>query len=253
MKILITGGRGYVAQSIFSALKTEYEITSITRDDFDLTNLEATSNWFKDKHFDILIHTAIVGGNRLKPEDKSILEQNLQMWRNLLANQSHFKQLIQFGSGAEIYAKDTPYGLSKHVINESIKDKPNFINLRIFAVFDNNELDRRFIKSNIKRYINKEPIIIHQDKYMDFFFMEDLISLVKFSILNPTISPINCCYDKKYKLSDIALIINNLADYKVPIEIQSEELGKPYTGAAADLGIELKGLECGIKKMYNEY
>jgi len=253
MKILITGGRGYIAQSIFNTLKSEYEITSITRDDFDLTDLEATSNWFQDKYFDVLIHTAIVGGNRLNPEDESILKQNLQMWRNLLANQSHFKQLIQFGSGAEIYAQDTPYGLSKHVINESIKDKPNFTNLRIFAVFDKNELDRRFIKSNIKRYINKEPIIIHQDKYMDFFFMEDLISLVKFSILNPTISPINCCYDKKYKLSDIALIINNLSDHKVPIHLQSTKQGTPYTGAFTDLGIELKGLKYGIKKTYNEY
>ena len=121
MKILITGGRGYIAQSIFNTLKSEYEITSITRDDFDLTDLEATSNWFQDKYFDVLIHTAIVGGNRLNPEDESILKQNLQMWRNLLANQSHFKQLIQFGSGAEIYAQDTPYGLSKHIINESIK------------------------------------------------------------------------------------------------------------------------------------
>ena len=30
------------------------------------------------------------------------------------------------------------------------------------------------IKNNIKKYINKENIIIHQDKYMDFFYINDL-------------------------------------------------------------------------------
>lgn len=250
MKILITGGNGYVAQSIYDVLKNEHDVALITRQDFDLTDTKSTNQWFQDKHFDLLIHTAVVGGNRLNPEDESIIKSNLQMWRNLLYNQSSFAQLIQFGSGAELYAKDTPYGLSKSVIAESIKTKSNFTNIRIFAVFDKNELDRRFIKANIQRYINKESIIIHQDKYMDFLYMDDLISIIKFSILHPTVNLINCCYQEKYKLSDIANIINSLSTYKVPIKIHSEELAPPYTGAYADLGINFIGLEEGIKKVY---
>jgi len=146
-RVLITGGSGYIAQSVYNALKIEHEITLITRNDFDLTDSNSTTNWFQNKYFDILIHTAITGGNRLKTEDEDILKQNLQMWDNLLVNKSHFTQLIHFGSGAELYARDTPYGLSKHIINESIKNKLNFINLRVFAVFDKNESDRRFITS----------------------------------------------------------------------------------------------------------
>ena len=251
-RVLITGGSGYIAQSVYNALKIEHEITLITRNDFDLTDSNSTTNWFQNKYFDILIHTAITGGNRLKTEDEDILKQNLQMWDNLLVNKSHFTQLIHFGSGAELYARDTPYGLSKHIINESIKNKLNFINLRVFAVFDKNESDRRFITPNIKRYIHQEPIIIHQDKYMDFIYMEDLISIIKFSILHPTISPINCCYKEKYKLSDIANIINNLSNYQVPIEIHSKGLTNPYIGVFADLGIEYVGLKQAIKNIYNE-
>jgi nucleoside-diphosphate-sugar epimerase len=250
--ILITGGKGYIAQAIFNALKDEYNITLLSRDDFDLTNPEATNQWFTGRQFDILIHTAVVGGNRLNSEDDTIVKSNLQMWENLLANNSHYNQLIHFGSGAELYAKDTPYGLSKSIIAESIKTKPNFINLRIFAVFDKNELDRRFITPNIKRYINKESITIHQDKMMDFIYMEDLISIIKFSILHPTISPINCSYKEKYKLSDIANLINNLSNYKVSIEIHSKESTPSYTGAYTDLGIQFIGLEQAIKNIYNE-
>ena len=87
---------------------------------------------------------------------------------------------------------------------------------------------------------------------MDFIYMEDLISIIKFSILHPTISPINCSYKEKYRLSDIANLINNLSDYKVPIKIYSQELAPSYTGAYTDLGIQFIGLEQAIKNIYNE-
>jgi hypothetical protein len=43
-------------------------------------------------------------------------------------------------------------------------------------------IDDIFIKANILRYIKKEPIQIHENKCMDFFYMEDLISVVKYYI-----------------------------------------------------------------------
>jgi nucleoside-diphosphate-sugar epimerase len=257
MTILITGGKGYIAQAIYNALKEEHKITLLTRDDFDLTDSLSVSNWFSDKFFDLVIHTATVGGNRLKKEDQIILNQNLQMWDNLVKNKSHFNNLIHFGSGAEIYAVDTPYGLSKHLINESLKNYSSFTNIRIFAIFDSNELERRFIKSSIKHYINKEPIIIHQNKFMDFFYMEDLISLIKFIILHPEVDLIECCYPQRYSLLDIANLINDLSNYKVPIQIETPSLGTNYTGTYTDFKIKFKGLEKGIIETYyklqNEY
>ncbi len=252
VRILITGGNGYIAQAIYASLKNEHNITLITRKDFDLTDSELTNQWFKDKYFDVVIHTAVVGGNRLKPEDKTITEFNLKMWDNLLNNRSHFSQLIHFGSGAELYMQDTPYGMSKHIIAENVKKESNFTNLRIFAVFDENELERRFIISNIRRYINKEPMIIHQDKFMDFIYMDDLVSLIKFSILHPSINLIDCCYQEKHKLSDIAKMINNLSDYQVSIEISSKELASSYTGIYSELGIKFIGLEKAIKQIYEK-
>jgi nucleoside-diphosphate-sugar epimerase len=252
MNILITGGKGYIAQSLYSALKNEYNVISISRDNFDLTDSHSTHQFFENKYFDIIIHTAVIGGNRLSSDTEFVKFQNLKMWENIINNKSHFNRLIHFGSGAELYMLDTPYGLSKYLIAERIKEESNFTNLRIFAVFDKNELERRFITSNIKRYINKESIIIHQDKFMDFIFMEDLVSLIKFSILQPSVKLLDCCYEKKYKLSDIAKIINNLSDYQVPIEIQSEGLASSYIGNYEELEIKFIGLENSIKKTYHE-
>ena len=247
MNILITGGNGYVAKSLYKALKDKYEITSLTRQDFDLADAKETIQWFNDKEFDIVIHTAIVGGSRLKQENNSILNQNLQMYYNLLACKDKYKKFINFGSGAELFTKHTPYSLSKYIIKESIKELDNFYN-----IFDENEWDTRFIKANIKRYINKEPMVIFENKLMSFFYMKDLISLVEFYILNNNLSKeIDCSYSDMYKLSDIAKIINSLDDYKVNIKIEQDRLATSYCGLTNTL-LEFIGLENGIKEIYTK-
>ena len=162
--ILITGGSGYVAQSLFNYLKFDNKITLLTRKELDLTNSIQTNNWFKDKHFDCVLHTAITGGNRTVIDTSDTLDNNLLIYYNLLRNQDHFTKFINFGSGAELYSNNTPYGLSKFVIYKSILEKHNFFNIRIFATFDENETSRRFIKSNILRYINGESLLIHKNK-----------------------------------------------------------------------------------------
>lgn len=255
MKILITGGNGYIAKSLSKALGNEYDITSITKQDFDLTNKEATDKWFQNKYFDVIIHTAIKGGSRLKQENENDFYQNLQMFYNLYYNKHCFDKLIHFGSGAELGDPSDPYGLSKRIINDVIKYEYGFFNLRIFAVFDENELNTRFIKANIKRYINKEEIIIHQNKYMDFFYMGDLIALVnKYITGNPHTSlakVTECSYREKYTLFDVANLINNLDDYKVPIKVLDSTKGSDYIGNTTP-NLKSVGLEQGIKQTYNK-
>ena len=95
MKVLITGGNGYIAKSIYNALYKFYDIISITRKDFDLEDTKTVNHWFKDKAFDIVIHTAIKGGSRLKSEDQSVIDSNLKMFDNLLINKDKFRQLVK--------------------------------------------------------------------------------------------------------------------------------------------------------------
>jgi len=254
MKILITGKTGYIAKSIYSYLKSKYEITAVGRTDFDLTDSQATLEYFSDKYFDVVIHCAVSGGSRLKQESWNDLDDNLKMYYNLLNCKSKFSKLIHFGSGAETNAPETPYGLSKRVIANSISEQDNFYNIRIFGVFDENEWETRFIKANIKRYINKEPIIIHRDRYMDFFYMKDLVSLVEFYILNRDVDKqIDCSYITVCKLSDIANMINKLSDYKVDTVIERKEMDKPYIGTFSGIVLnDFTGLERGIKEVYNK-
>lgn len=252
MKILITGGGGYIAKSLYNSLKNKYNITCITRQDFDLANFSETLKYFSNKCFDIVIHCAVSGGSRLKQETWKDMDNNIKMYYNLLSCKDKFTKLIHFGSGAETNAPESPYGLSKRVIANSILEQENFYNIKIFAVFDENELDTRFIKGNIKRYINKEPIIIHQDKWMDFFYIKDLISLVDYYINNDNMpKQIDCSYTGLYKLSEIANMVNELDEHKVDINIENKGMAFSYYGISNVL-IDFIGLEQGIKEVYNK-
>lgn len=252
MKILITGGNGYVAQSLYNAFKDKYDITLITKKDFDLTDSFETLKFFSNKTFDVVIHTAIVGGSRLKLEDSSILDNNLKMYYNLLTHRNQYNKFINFGSGAED-SLNTPYGLSKFIINQSFKDKPNFYNLRIYGVFDENEWETRFIKTCIKKYISNKPMEIYQNKYRDFFYMKDLVSLVELYILNDNLpKEIDCTYCKSKTLYHITEIINHLNGHQVKIKINNSDIGTEYIGKFTDLGINYIGLENGIKETYNK-
>jgi len=250
MNILITGGNGYIAKSLYNALKDQYEITPITRKHFDLTDYQETRKWFKTK-YDVVIHTAAVGGTRLQPDAETVLQDNLIMYNNLCANKDRFKKLISFGSGAELFNPKSYYGMSKRSIASSIQETPNFYNLRIFATFDENELDTRFIKANILKYLKKQPMIIHTDKIMDFFYMKDLINLTDYYIKNNVLKKeINCCYEYKYTLSNIANIINQSSTYTVPIVIENKGKLDFYCGEYSQLPIKTIGMVTGIKNTF---
>jgi len=254
MKILITGKNGYIATGLHNGLKDKYDIERIGRDDFDLTNIESTNNYFKDKYFDVVIHTAMEGGSRLKTDSVDVLDNNIKMYYNLLANKSHYTKFITFGSGAEFHSSESLYGLSKQVISKSIIDKSNFYNLRIYGAFDENESNTRFIKSNIKRYINNQPMEIHHNKLFDFFYMEDLISLVSYYIDNDDLKKdIDCCYNDKHSLYRIAELINKLNN-KPPVDVITKVLfgNEHYIGKPLNVPIKLIGLEEGIKRVYNK-
>ena len=252
MKVLITGGNGYIGKTLTEKLNKYYDVHSVSRDDFDLTDSHSVNAWFEGKNFDVVLHTAISGGSRLKQDSFDVVDENLMMYYNLHSNRDRFDRLINFASGAEIHNPDSPYGRSKKLVHDSVLNTHNFYNLRIYGLFDENELDTRFIKSNILRYIKKEPLVVHTNKVMDFFYMRDLVYLVRYYINSDApVSDASCVYKEKFTLVHIAELINQLDTYEVPIHV--ENMGKLGTAYCAKDKIppgELIGLRRGIEQTY---
>ena len=255
MRILITGANGYIGKTLHNALRDTHFVTAISRAGFNLLDTTAMSKFFESKHhFDVVIHCAAAGAANPREEKWDIMDNNLRMYYNLLQFRKHYTRLIHFGSGAETYLPSTPYGYSKKVIAKSILNQDNFYNIKIFGVFDENELDTRFIKANILRYINKEPMQIHENKFMDFFYMQDLIKVVNYYISEKEPpKEYDCVYfEGSPTLTQLSLMINDLDEHKVKIFVGNPD-GDSYTSKyRTELPIEFIGLEEGIKNVYNK-
>jgi nucleoside-diphosphate-sugar epimerase len=271
MKILITGADSFIGKSLIELLsKEKYQIVAKNHKELDLLNFDKLRDFFEEeKYFDFIIHTAAVGGRRYDPDTPRIFYENVQMFDNLIQFKKRYKRIITFGSGAEFdsphSAKESDlnenfilnyYGNSKKYITNKVRklDLPVVI-LRLFGCCGKYESELGFIKSNIKRYKNNQPIIIHQNKWMDFIYINHLAIIIEI-ILNSNRKIENGDYNVVYKdkntLVQVANMINNLGDYKVPIRIEELGVGNSYTGEDTSRWFQVLNLEDGIKEMYND-
>jgi len=269
MKILITGGNGNIAKMIKNNLSLpNYEITNLSRNDLNVLNQFDIEKYLNENTFDILVHTAILGGRRTKEENGDVTHNNLIMLENLLKFADRFKMIINFDSAAiydrssdilnrketDIYTIPTDYyGFSKYVIYQRSLQYNNMYNFRIFNIFHKNEEHDRFIKSCFNAKKNNTQITIFEDKYFDFVYEDDFVKIIKYYFDNAEnreklIKTINICYEKKYKLSEIAnLIINDSTNITI---LDSTSLNKNYSGddtLLRSLNIDLLGLENSLK------
>jgi len=270
MNILVTGKNGFLATELRDLFRPlPHDVMFMGREDLNLLEEAEVDSFLKDRHFDVLIHTAILGGGRNVEDDSSDFYHNTLMFLNLLKHIASFNKFINLDSGASFdrredinkcsehdLMKSIPtdfYGMSKLVGSLLGKAFPNFINLRIFACFGPKETEGRFIKRSIRRYLDNKSIEVFEEKCVDFFYVKDLFKTLLYVMRNDVENrDINLCYDKKYKLSEVAAIINQLGKHKVPVI--TGEPAYNYTGspeALAALNLPLGGLKSGIEDMYS--
>jgi nucleoside-diphosphate-sugar epimerase len=269
VRILITGGNGNLSKIIKNHLSNEYEITSLSRNEIDISNYKEVEEYFsKNCNFDVLIHTAIIGGRRTKEENYDVVYKNLLMFENMVKFAHLFKLIINFDSGA-IYDRETDiynrteddlltipsdyYGFSKYLVYKRSLSYDNVFNFRIFNVFHTNEESDRFIKSCFISKINNTSVKIFQDKYFDFIYEDDFIKIVKhyidnYNSTNTLVKTFNLSYQEKYKLSDIAKMVLKNDNM---IEVMNPNLTNNYCGHSHKLdkmNIQLDGLEKSLEK-----
>lgn len=266
MKILITGGNGFIAKEIYKYLQGNYEIHCLSKEQLNLLDKESIYRRTID-FYDVVINTAVVGGWNEDEDNERVFYQNILMMENLLSSLKDNQILINFSSGVEFQNKDTAYSLSKKISTRLVNSRKNSYNLRLYGCFSSDESKNRFIK----KCFSSNKIIIGDDIEFDFFYGEDVARVCKFLIdgglgddirsnLNSKIKDIDCVYDKKYKLSDVAEIIKTNYKPELEVTILNSFGRKSYIGNSRQLHNmeiffkdKLIGLENGLKEYYEKY
>tara|TARA_B100000959_G_scaffold260870_1_gene297858 strand:+ start:230 stop:1090 length:861 start_codon:yes stop_codon:yes gene_type:complete len=276
-RILFTGGGGFLGRQLIPLLREEgWEVVRPRSNQVRLDYEEEVNTLFDGPsathRYDAIIHAAIVGGRRDGDDPKSNFMSNMRMFENVFRHVNTCKVFINFDSGATLgrpsineYAKISdlgnlipadPYGFSKYCIAQRVLNHRKGKNLRIWGCFGPQEQPDRFFATNINNYIERKPIKIIKDRKMDFIYVDDLYKIVSYMLKmgeNSLLNDINCVYQQKYMLSDIAGMINNLDTYKVDIVKEGQYVEHSYCGQATSLPLDYVGMERGIQDCYDHF
>jgi nucleoside-diphosphate-sugar epimerase len=217
VRVCVLGAGGFVGKNLL--LDTEW--VGITHQDLDLTDHIAVQKYFEKNCYDVVIHCAVVGGSRLRPDDGEVLYKNLMMFENVVRV---FKgKLLYFSSGAALRGNPPtdPYGFSKWLIDKRIQTIKNAYTLRIWGCYGPGELPTRF-SAVCKR---DRHVVIDQDRYFDFIDIEDVRKIVHEYVSCKWEMPkvCNLVYPEKLLLSQWAEKFGATWEIK-----DSTKLGEPY-------------------------
>ena len=270
MKILITGANGFIGSYLAEYyINAGHEVDATTRDSLNPLDCWAVKSYFDKNSVDIVVHTAVTGGSRTRPDTIDDFHNNITMFNNLSRHRHRYGAMINFGSGAEFcrtsdinmaleeqvfdnYPIDY-YGLSKNLITRKIMYmQDNIYNFRLFGCFGPKENKRRLLRASYDKIISGKAPVVHEDKHMDYFYIGDIPEVVNALLRDSTKFPkdINLCYGDKYKLSEIINIFLSLTSYEKRINILNNK-GLSYTGnfdKLAKLDLKLKGLSKGMSE-----
>jgi len=247
IKILLTGGSGFIGRNILPLLRERYDITAPNRGELDIVSQQSVDAYLNGSHFDILLHLAAPNSLR-NPNDVPEERFNfiVRAFLNFERHSKDFKKMIYLGSGAE-YNKafdismakeenigktipEDPYGYAKYIVNTIARHSGNIYNLRIFGCYGSNDPPGKFITDAIDCCLEGRAITIRQNCYFDYMFVEDLAGIIFWFIENtPKYHDYNTATGKRVSLYSIAEIVAEKMANKLPIQIAKEGWNKEYT------------------------
>lgn len=276
MKILVTGGSGFIGRNIIESFSSRHHVLAPTHRQLDLTNEDAVRGFLRDHDIDIVIHSAVKPGHRNAREQANQLYCNTRMFFNLIRNSDRFRKMIFIGSGAvydmrhyaprmgetyfDTHVPADEHGFSKYIIAKQIERLDNVHELRVFGVFGKYEdYAIRFISNAICKTLFDLPITIRQNRRFDYLYIEDLMPVLDYFIDHKGgHASYNVTPDSTVDLCSIADLVRVRSGKELPILVAEPGMGVEYSGDNSRLRGEIPGLAftplaAAIDRLYDWY
>ncbi len=266
MKILFTGGTGFIGRNIVPILRKKYDIYTPNRTELNLLNTNEVSEYIIKQKIDIVIHAAIPNLLPGKDDPATVLKSSLIAFMNLYSLRNQYKKMIYFGSGAEydksldiscvnetqigINIPKNDYGLAKYIMNALARSSDNIYNLRIFGCYGPTDADFKLITGAISSCIKGEDIKIRQNAWFDFMYVEDIVPILDYFINHiPKYHDYNMCTGNRIQNIEVCRIVSELTGNHCKILVLEKNNGKEYTASNKRLLNEIPDMQfTDIKK-----
>ena len=256
MKILITGGAGFIGKYLANRLCSEHEVTIIDnfyrKNNIELKNKvkiieQDITNDFEDliSQNEVIYHLAAISQVMTSIEDPDLtFKVNIEATKNIIAACTKHKKKLIFASSREVYGTQTelpvkidaelnpenPYAASKIAGESLIKSYAKAYNLDYNIVRMSNVYGLGDVERVIPKFIdtlenNKDIELYGSKKIIDFIYIDDVVNaFVK--LKDKSELTLNLGSGVKTTLVELANLIKELTNSNSNINILSERQGE---------------------------
>jgi GDP-L-fucose synthase len=278
MKVLLTGGSGFIGSNILEAgsLKNRYEFLSPSHAELDLIDTEQVDAFFRAHKVEAVVHAATKPGHRNAKDHEALFYSNTRIFHNLARHAGDLRRLIILGSGAAygaehyrprmaegyfgVHVPKDDHGFSRYVCGRHMEKSRNILDLRIFGMFGRREdYAIRFISNMMCKCLHGLPLTMKQDRRMDYLYVDDLMPVLDHFLANEAAHwDYNVTPDETSSLLDLAARVRALSGRDLPIVVASPGMAPEYSGDNARLKAECpafapRPMDAALEELYGWY
>lgn len=280
MKVLVTGGSGFVGRHVVARLAGSHEVLAPSHLALDLADADAVRSWFLSNPVDAVVHAAVKPGHRIAPDTSALTEANLRQFFALRACRHAFGRFVVIGSGA-VYGLQRPisgvaedefgvivpadaHGFSKYVEAAVLADDGDAVELRPFGVYGAGEdYAIRFVSNACCKALFGLPITLRRDRRFSYVWVEDLAAVVEFALRDGrggglAAGAYNVTPVAPVRLLEVAEMVVAVSGKRVPIAVADDGMGLDYYGDGSKLRAALPdwtaaSVSEGVATLYRWY